>query len=247
MNSLTRYQHNNLELLIDTKTGECFATQGMIARLCKEESTNIASHLRGVKISAKPMQVKDSRGVNQLSKVFNEQAIMKCLLKYNPQLLEKCMELGLRVFLHKIAGYEVKSTVIEQSVPQTYAQALLEAGRLALENEKLKLQATEDKPKVEFAETIAVSDDTVTINEYAKMIGTGRNRLFSRLRDLGIVMQQSTLVYQKHIDSGYFEVSEVVTGIGVQPYCVITGKGQLWLHQKLGIKAPLVKQGKLFD
>ena len=43
----------------------------------------------------------------------------------------------------------------------------------------------------------------------------------------------------------YYEGSEIVTGIGVQPYCVVTGKGQLWLHQKLGINSKILNQFKL--
>jgi len=119
-------------------------------------------------------------------------------------------------------------------IPQTYAEALLEAGRLALENEKLLAQVQENKPKVDFANAIAFSEDSVDFNTYAKMIGTGRNRLMQRLRDLNILMKNSTLPYQKHCDAGYFEASQEILENGkLVPFALITGKGQLWLHQKL--------------
>jgi len=41
MTNLQRFDHNNLELIIDINTGEVFATQGMIAKMCGQESTTM--------------------------------------------------------------------------------------------------------------------------------------------------------------------------------------------------------------
>ena len=46
--------------------------------------------------------------------------------------------------------------------PKTYGEALLEAGRLALENERLLTQAKENQPKIEaFDELMSIIDDFI--------------------------------------------------------------------------------------
>jgi len=94
-------------------------------------------------------------------------------------------------------------------VPQTYAAALLEAGRLALENGQLQIEAKENAPKVEFFEQVTGSKDTVDMASAAKVLnmGIGRNKLFELLRD-NKVLQGNNQPYQKYIDNGCFRVIE---------------------------------------
>ena len=57
------------------------------------------------------------------------------------------------------------------SIPQTYAQALLEAGRLALELEQKELQLQVAKPKVEFVDTFVDRGSNRNITSVAKELG----------------------------------------------------------------------------
>jgi anti-repressor protein len=99
------------------------------------------------------------------------------------------------------------------SIPQTYAEALLEAGRLALENEKLKLTVKEQKPKVQAYETLLTANNSQDVGEVAKSFGIGRNKLFKLLREEKLLMSNNT-PYQKHLDSMLFEVIEVNKSYG---------------------------------
>ena len=92
-------------------------------------------------------------------------------------------------------------------IPQTYAEALLEAGRLALENEKLIAQAKENEPKVKAFNELMQSKDALDFLTFSKVIGIGRTKLFAKLRELQILRQDNT-PYQRFIDSGYFRVIE---------------------------------------
>jgi len=94
-------------------------------------------------------------------------------------------------------------------VPQTYAAALLEAGRLALENEQLQLEAKQNAPKVEFFDQVTGSSDTVDMAQAAKVLnmGIGRNKLFELLRNEK-VLQGNNQPYQTYIDRGYFRMVE---------------------------------------
>jgi anti-repressor protein len=97
----------------------------------------------------------------------------------------------------------------EGSVPQTYAQALLEAGRLALEVEKQQLQIQTMKPKAEFFDAVTGSKDAIDIGTAAKVLnlGIGRNKLFQTLREKDVLMKGNT-PKQNYIDRGWFRVIE---------------------------------------
>lgn len=107
--------------------------------------------------------------------------------------------------------------------------------------EDLKIKITEQKPLVDFAVHVSQSKDTIDMNEMSKIardenIDIGRNRLINWLKDKKILMDNNT-PYQTYIERGYFEVIEVKKdtsyGARVFPKTVITGKGQIWIVEKL--------------
>jgi anti-repressor protein len=130
---------------------------------------------------------------------------------------------------------------VEPKLPQNYLEALKalvqsEEEKLLLQsqNQSLLAQVKENEPKVALADAIAFSETSVDFNTYAKLINTGRNRLLQRLRDCNVLMKNTTLPYQKYIDAGYFEVSqEVIPNGKLVPFALVTGKGQIWLKQRL--------------
>lgn len=95
------------------------------------------------------------------------------------------------------------------AIPQTYAAALLEAGRLAQALEETSAKLIEAKPKVEFYDQVTSSKDAVDMASAAKVLnmGIGRNKLFEILRDAKL-LQGNNQPYQKYIDNGCFRVIE---------------------------------------
>jgi Rha family phage regulatory protein len=95
------------------------------------------------------------------------------------------------------------------SIPKTYAQALLEAGRLALEVENKTKQIELLKPKADFYDQVTGSENCFDMADVAKVcnLGVGRNTLFQFLRDNKILRDNNT-PYQQYVDSGYFRVIE---------------------------------------
>jgi phage antirepressor YoqD-like protein len=237
--SLTRIENNGLELLIDQKTGECFASMSATAKMANCEVTQIR-RLTGDTESLKTAWVKTSNGDKQ-AKLLNEEQIFDCLAKYNPELLAQCAKAGLRVYLHRLAGYEIKP-----QIPQTFAEALQLAADQAKQIEAQAKQIEAAKPALDFVEAIAVSETSIEFNAFAKLIGTGRTRLFKLMREDGIIMMNSNLPYQRWIDAGYFEVGEVCGARGVEVYALVTGKGQLWLQQRLKVKSGSLSTLPLF-
>ena len=91
-----------------------------------------------------------------------------------------------------------------------------------------------DKPLVEFANQVSNTNNLIDMNVMAKLakaenIPVGRNRLFDRLKRMGVLMSNN-LPYQQYIDRGYFAVKESVFEVDgmkkTYQQTLVTGKGQ---------------------
>lgn len=131
--------------------------------------------------------------------------------------------------IRKNGSYDLK-------IPKTYAEALLEAGRLALENERLQALQIENKPKIEAFEALMSSEDLIDFLEFSKIIKIGRTTLFSKLREHGVLMRDN-MPYQYYIDRGYFKcIENAFTQNNIKRIytkTMITAKGQDYLVRKL--------------
>ncbi|HAT4108348.1 TPA: phage antirepressor Ant [Clostridium perfringens] len=111
---------------------------------------------------------------------------------------------------------------------------------LKKQNEKIQRELEE---KSRFIKQIAVSKNSLKVEEVAQIaskegIKIGRNRLWEKLREWGLIKQNSKYdPKQKCIDLGLFEVVEGVreTQKGVFTYKTtkVTGKGQVYIIKKL--------------
>lgn len=87
------------------------------------------------------------------------------------------------------------------AIPQTYAAALLEAGRLALELEQAK-------PAVEFVERYVESDGLMNFRSAAKLFQRNERDLRSFLVSHGWMYRsgKSWVPYAPHLNKGHFEM-----------------------------------------
>ena len=131
------------------------------------------------------------------------------------------------------------------SVPQTLPQALRLAADMAEQNHALAERIEHDRPKVAFADAVAVSETAILICELAKLIhqsgaDMGQNRLFGWMRDHGYLMnrgERRNLPTQRAMGMGLFEIKErAVTVPGGIPRTtltpMVTGKGQQYFINK---------------
>lgn len=143
VSDLTRFSKDEYEVLINTSTGESFCTQGMLAKICKCESTQIRRY-RGDSSLLITASVADSRGVTQESVLYPEKIIKECLAKFNPDLLLECADAGVRVFMHKLAGFEITSSAVQEQKPKSLEEILL-INAQALFDHKQRLDAIEQQ------------------------------------------------------------------------------------------------------
>lgn len=102
-------------------------------------------------------------------------------------------------------------------------------------------QLDDQRPLVDFAKQVSNTSSLIDMGRMAKLlkdehINIGRNRLFDWLRANEILMR-TNIPYQRYIDGGYFKVKESVseTPYGTKTYTTtyVTGKGQIYITEKL--------------
>ncbi len=236
-NQLQRFDNDGIELIINTQTGESYATAKGYSRMSGKNYDTIKKRCqRGGLENA---EIPTEQGIRWGTLIPGKLAT-KWLADDNPSLLLAMSDVGWNVYCHKLAGYEVKSTAIQSKfkIPATYGEALLEAGRLALELEAAEAKLLAQEPLVKLSETLTVNDkDAVSIGELAKAYNIGRTTFFTQLREIGFIMKApSRLPYQKHIEAKRAEVlrKERPHQPGIfDGVTVITAKGQEYIASKL--------------
>lgn len=120
--SYERFDNDGIELVINTVTGESFATQAGYIRMSGAPKSTVSSRMLGVrKDDFQEAEVLTPGGLQGV-RLVDEDTIADWLEKDNPSLLKKFSKLGIRISLHKIAGFEITSTavnpVVAPPVPQ---------------------------------------------------------------------------------------------------------------------------------
>lgn len=104
------------------------------------------------------------------------------------------------------------------------AQAKGEKTRLELESQKKQREIEKLLPKADFADAAFDTDSKVDIGMSAKILrlGFGRNILFKKLKEKGILFGKRNEPKQKYIDAGYFELTEKFIERKEHPGFVVT-------------------------
>lgn len=94
------------------------------------------------------------------------------------------------------------------TLPQTYAEALLEAGRLAKITEEQAAQLAIAGPKAEFVDKYVESTGLKGFRQVAKLLGANEARFREFLVDRKIMYRLGGewTAYENHIDAGRFDV-----------------------------------------
>ncbi|MEY2342087.1 phage antirepressor KilAC domain-containing protein [Acidithiobacillus sp. IBUN Pt1247-S3] len=101
----------------------------------------------------------------------------------------------------------------------------------------LEAEVQEQAPKARFHDAVAEAINAQSIQEVAKALRTGPNRLFKFLRDAGILMHNN-LPYQQYLDAGHFRVVEKQYfdrhgESNTYTRTLVTGKGLTYIQKRL--------------
>ena len=109
MSTLQRFDQDGLELVIDTQTGEAFATVSGYARMSGKALFTISERSKGVRSeSIKTAQIQTPGGLQGV-RLIPESVISDWVVSDNPDLARQMLKVGVRIFLYGVAGYEVKA------------------------------------------------------------------------------------------------------------------------------------------
>lgn len=101
----------------------------------------------------------------------------------------------------------------------------------------LEAKVQEQAPKAQFHDAVSDAINCQSVQEIAKVLGTGPNRLFKFLREEGLLMR-GNLPYQQHLDAGYFRVVEKQYNDGrgeshTYTRTLVTGRGLAYIQKRL--------------
>lgn len=101
------HNEDGLELVINTETGECFASQSALARMVDVSEAAIRKWVKNPsnQIEVFEAQIQTTQGL-RTSNLINEDGIYQAFCKYKPELLIACAKAGIRMYLHTLAGYK---------------------------------------------------------------------------------------------------------------------------------------------
>jgi len=124
------------------------------------------------------------------------------------------------------------------ALPQDYASALRALADESEKTQALVARIEEDAPKVAFADQVSTAPDAISLGQAAKVLGTGRNRLTARLRELGWLTRIGE-PYQDKINAGLLDVKigsweHPEKGLQRSVTALVTGKGLAKLHNLIG-------------
>ena len=115
---LTRYDgEDGIEILINSITGESFCSIRGYARMAGKDKSTIHSRVTGVGESTAEIAETLTNGGMQGVRLVTEDQITEWLPRDNPAAATLLLKMGVRMALHKMAGYEIKSTAIPETPP----------------------------------------------------------------------------------------------------------------------------------
>lgn len=254
MSELTRYTNNDgIEIYINTSTGESFASIRGYARMAGVPYSTVASRVQGGRFqSLKMAEIQTTHGVHG-GRLLDESIIIQWLANDAPDMLLKFAQVGVRMYLHQLAGYSVVSTAVQQPTKELTRRELLEMAleaELKLEAAKVEIdglveQVSDLTPRAIAWDTIADPSGLIKLNDFAGALGIGRTTLTRKLVDLGIMYSEyqgngkrRNRTYAKHITNGRFveKLTDVTNKRGDLVYTefttLITKAGAEWLASK---------------
>lgn len=117
--------------------------------------------------------------------------------------------------IRKTGGYSVPARLpSHKETAIALVAALEENERIDAERQReaakaaaLEAQAEKDAPRLAFANIVMTATNSISMNETAKLLGLGRNKMMRKLREWGLLMKDNA-PYQSEVDAGHFTTHE---------------------------------------
>lgn len=211
------------------------------------EHSNVSSMISDLELEEEKIKLQISTLNNSYSAWFlTEDGLYEVLMQSRKSIAKEFKKEVKKILKEiRIKGSYTNSNTI--SLPKTYSEALQELLDSVKETERLTQQIREEKPLVEFAKNIQLSEDYIDYQSMAKLlqncgIKLGRNSLLDLLRNRNILMskgKRKNIPYQRYVEQGYFRILEdsyfdpFTNENHIKLQSVILPKGQKWIINSL--------------
>lgn len=139
MSNLQQYQ---ADISINQETGESFTSLRGLVRLCGAPYNTVRDWVsKGERNFGQRTAEIHTPGGIQGGRIFTETEIAITIGHFNPTLAGQLMQIGVRSLMHRLAGYEVKSTAMQ---PMSQLQ-MISYMALELESTQQRLTSVEEK------------------------------------------------------------------------------------------------------
>jgi|SanBayMetagenome_1026888.scaffolds.fasta_scaffold00372_13 hypothetical protein len=191
MSNLTAFNQDGIEIYINNTTGESFASISGYARMSGKDRSTISKRCKGCELNEIKTAEVLTRGGLQAIALIPEHLIVKWLRNDNPELADKIAILGIRVFLHQLSGYEVKSTATLTQTPDSYIDALkkliaVEEEKQRLQLEAIKLIEENEELKDENQDLNDFKDEVSEYDKFLELLEISKNEVSDLLYSNGI-------------------------------------------------------------
>ncbi|GIN71181.1 antirepressor [Bacillus sp. J14TS2] len=244
MNQLTKMFDGQNLVIINDQEGPKFLLKDVCNILEIGNPSQVKTRLEDGVITNEVIQ--DRLGRNQKATFINEDGLYDVILdsrKPEAKRFRKWITSEVLPSIRKHGAYATPQTIENIISDPDFGIQLLT--NLKDERDKrIEAERTieQQKPKVVFAESCLVSQDTVLVKEVAKLacnqgIMIGQNKLYNKLRDWGYIQKNNTQPTQRAIESGYFQVLQrniqTPDGSRLARTTKVTTKGQLKILNRL--------------
>lgn len=243
MYSTNEYVSTNSEIsqgLVTLQDNQALTTSLKIAEFFKKDHSKILRDIKGIldkdtEASFGLSEYKDQSGKSNPMYIIDKDGFTLLAMGFTGQKAFKFKKDYIKAFNQMEA--KLKEQATNQVTLPSYAETLRLYADTLEAKEQLEANYQKALPKIAFHDQVATSINSITVGEFAKVIGTGEGRLFKWFKENGYLIT-SQQPYQSYIERGYFKVIEKVrtspiTGEQVTYFQVlVTGKGQSYFASK---------------
>ena len=174
-NDLQRFDKDGIELVINTRTGEAFATQSGYARMSGLSRQAINKRCKGCNLDdLKTAEIETPSGL-QGCNLIPAKLVFKWAITDKPELAEAMGEAGATVYIHQLAGFKVTSDAVKKPTP-TPPTAISPV--LVASNDLQRF----DKDGIELVIDTRTGEAFATQSGYARMSGLSRQAINKRCK-----------------------------------------------------------------
>lgn len=209
MTALDVFQYAGQQVRTVIVDGDPWFVAGDVARVLGYSAT--AAMTRSLDDDEKGVQGLHTPGGVQSFTVINEPGLYSAIMRSTlPD--AKAFK---RWVTHEVLPQIRKTGQFGSQLPGSFAEALELAASKVREIEALEAKAAEDAPKVAAYDQLMDADGFYTMEAAAKLGGIGRNTLFARLRDAGVIQSGSRMPYQRYMHWFKITTSSWTDGDGI--------------------------------